>query len=72
MYSGGLWVHVFDVDYVAAVVDEGDTQRNEGIFHPEAQARFFFIDEQHTGIQAKMAAIHQASDAVRGLIRYLG
>jgi|TARA_B100001964_G_scaffold238694_1_gene304659 hypothetical protein len=70
--SGGVWVHIFDVDYVAAVVDEGNTQRNESIFHPEAQARFFLVDEQHAGVLAKIAAVHQASDAVRGFSRYLG
>ena len=72
MYAGGVWVHIFNVDYVTVVADEGDTERNKSIFHPEAQARCFFVDEQHPGVLAKMAAVHQALDAVHGCSRYLG
>lgn len=45
MCSSGMGSHIFDVNYVTAVIDKCDTQGNESVFHPEGQVSRLFVDE---------------------------
>jgi hypothetical protein len=56
-------LHVGDVHDLAAVVDEGGGQGNEGIAHPEALTLGFLKHEHHALVGAKAGAEHQAAGA---------
>jgi hypothetical protein len=63
-----LRFHICNPNDPAILVDKGDAQRNEGIFHPEPVIVFCLKDEEHPLVFAQMFSPHQSMvPLLRGL-----
>ena len=54
-------LHVKDIEDHAFVVDVGDGERHEGVFHPETQRLALGKHEDHAGVRFERKAVHQAN-----------
>ena len=64
----GLWLHVLEIHNTAVFGNEGDSQRQQRIAHPEAMHLGAVIDEQHTFVDSHRLAVHQTDGLLaRGL-----